>query len=378
MKKTICMLLAMLLLVGLVGCSRGTATGAGGHEGVINAVCKAVQTGDSETLISLLDVQSIEKGFEAIYSESSKKGVSSDIEENLEIYTKQEAFQRQYDDYEYEYGKNFVVEHGNLYEEEENSLGDLEKYQRLRKLENKNETLTVTESVNAFVDGLTDIKVVTTTMVIRDKEGEGKNRTDVTFYMYQSNGKWYLDQVTGFAGIATPGMLTYVFNVLQNRNTEAEDKETAGTSSFAEMAAKESGALWGKYALDHVKVNGEEMSLQTVRNYVDADVVRLYSSDKTYFQFSGDKMQLSMGGTFWGETVYKLNGKTILAESSALFSSDYSIQYDDITDSIILKVVKTGNVEMVFRKVKDAESSSAPAMSSEAPAESSAAPAESW
>ena len=89
--------------------------------------------------------------------------------------------------------------------------------QRLRKLENEDETLTQTEFINSFVDSLTDAMVVETTLIFRSKDDESKTRLDMTLQLYERNGKWYLDNVN-FTDVQTPNLLGRVEEMLRARD----------------------------------------------------------------------------------------------------------------------------------------------------------------
>lgn len=208
MRKITGIILAVLLIATLAGCSS-----SGGYEGVVSGVCNALEAGDVKALTAYLDMENIEKGLEAQYSGGTNG--TTQIDETLSELAEQEAFVHICDDLTYEFGKDYVVEHGTLFPDEEQI--DLALMQRLRKLENEDETLTQTEFINSFVDSLTDAMVVETTLIFRSKDDESKTRLDMTLQLYERNGKWYLDNVN-FTDVQTPNLLGRVEEMLRARD----------------------------------------------------------------------------------------------------------------------------------------------------------------
>ena len=208
MRKITGIILAVLLIATLAGCSS-----SGGYEGVVSGVCNALEAGDVKALTAFLDMENIEKGLEAQYSGGTNG--TTQIDETLSELAEQEAFVHICDDLTYEFGKDYVVEHGTLFQDEEQI--DLALMQRLRKLENEDETLTQTEFINSFVDSLTDAMVVETTLIFRSKADESKTRLDMTLQLYERNGKWYLDNVN-FTDVQTPNLLGRVEEMLRARD----------------------------------------------------------------------------------------------------------------------------------------------------------------
>lgn len=216
MKKVLIGILALIMVLGLVGCSGSSK----GYEGLIDNALQALQSGDVDKLTSLLDMENIENGLEALTSVgdiTSSLELQEAKENYLEQVKEQEDFLKLYDDLEYQFDKDFTVEKGNLYIDDDSELSELDKIQRLRKLEKKSESIAQTEFMNTFVDSLSDIKIVRTAVTLRSKDGETKNKIDLKFTMYQRNGKWYLDSVN-YSEIKTPGLLSVVYNMLAERD----------------------------------------------------------------------------------------------------------------------------------------------------------------
>lgn len=209
MKKLIGGLLVLMLLVGMAGCSSSS------YQGVIDSACKAMEKGDVKALTSLLDMKNIEKALDAIYSGTTDG--STKIKDMLAEVTKQEDFVKLCDDLEYRFDEGYTVSHGSLFPDEE--AYDLKLLQRLRKLEASNsETLTLTEFINTFIDSLTDVISVKTTVIVKSKDSENKTKIDVTFVMYKAGGKWYLD-FASHSDITTPNMLLMVRSALSARDS---------------------------------------------------------------------------------------------------------------------------------------------------------------
>lgn len=219
------------MVVAAAGCAGGS-----GYEEVIDSSLQAIQSGDAEKLVSLFDMDSYDEYIEAAKSVMAKNVPAENqmeeyepLDEARDTLVEQESFLKLYDDLQYEFGKDFTAEKGNVYLDDENSLADIEKFQRLRKLENKDETITETEFINDFVDGLADIKIVDTTVTIRSKDGEAKTRMDVHFVLYQRNNKWYLDSAN-VQDIVTPGILSQVYNALSSRAEGSYPAEEAAST----------------------------------------------------------------------------------------------------------------------------------------------------
>ncbi|MFR1534193.1 MAG: hypothetical protein ACLSTO_11535 [Bilophila wadsworthia] len=214
MKKQVGGFLAILLAATLAGCSSGGKDGEhAGYEGTINSACQALQSGEVEALTALLDMESIEKGLEALHSNG--ENATAQIRETLTNLAEQEAFVHTCDDLAYDFGKDYIVEHGGLFPDEE--AIDLELFQRLRKLESEDETLTQTEFINSFVDSLSDVMVVETTIIIRSADAESKSRLDVTLWLYERDETWYLDNAS-LSDIQTPNILGTVGKALLARD----------------------------------------------------------------------------------------------------------------------------------------------------------------
>ena len=91
-----------------------------------------------------------ENKYDELYSGDAKKEIKK-------IYEKQEDFLKLHDNLQYEFNKDYSVEHGNLYVTEDDERCDLGKYQLLRKQTNKNESISKKEFLDGFVDNLEDI-----------------------------------------------------------------------------------------------------------------------------------------------------------------------------------------------------------------------------
>ena len=212
MKRVLIFVLALVCILSSIGCASPSASK---YEMVVDRLCQALEKGDTAALTALMDMNSIQQMLEARYS--NKLDSASAIEDAMELYTQQLDFSHLYDDLQYMYGNAFVVEHGTLYPDDD--AQDLALYQRLRKLSNDEESLTLMEFVNSFVDSVTDIKVVDTTIIFRSQDGKDKDRYDVRFYMYQVGKAWYLDYISLY-DIETPDILEYVLHVLNKRGAK--------------------------------------------------------------------------------------------------------------------------------------------------------------
>ena len=215
MERGMVVALACLSALWLIGCSASSS-----YTGIIDGTLQAIRTGNAKQLAGMFDMQSAEAYFDAALpnyslSATEQKEVRENFEEDI---SGQEDFLKFYDDLIYEFDDGFTVTRGNLYIDDTTDLGDLALYQLLRKAENEEESIGMTEFLNDFVDELSAIKIVETQMTIKSKDGATRDRYDLRFILYQRGTTWYLYSVDLYP-INSIGLLEVVYDTLQERNT---------------------------------------------------------------------------------------------------------------------------------------------------------------
>lgn len=197
MKKIISVLLCVMLLA---GCCVSCAS-ANGYEKCVDQLCNAMEKGNFKTISGLVDWKHVDALKEIEDEDYDAKEAREEAED---------SFKESIEDLEYEFEKRYSVEHGNIKELDNEFNGkSLEQMKKLIDKKNDGENPDITAFVNEFVAGLDYVQPVKTNLTVKSRDGEEKDRDEITLNCYCFKGKWYID---------INGMVSRSFRVLMARD----------------------------------------------------------------------------------------------------------------------------------------------------------------
>ena len=208
MRKILYIMIVILIIISLSFASCSSLN----YENIVDTACKALECGNKEMITSLLDKDSIQRWYEALYDDKSHS--VTQINGILNRYYEQQKLSETFTELKDNFGDNYIVKHGALVPDKEKI--DLADLKTLRKLTNRNESSAQRDFINSFVDSLSQVVCINTTLIVQKRGSNVKNIMNITFNMYCLSGKWYLDY-TDYPDIETPNILAQINTALSVR-----------------------------------------------------------------------------------------------------------------------------------------------------------------